>query len=417
MVIIQNKTNHVSRYKRRRSLQVRVRNMYIGSEHPVALQSMTNTDTSNVDKTVEQILELYNAGSELVRFTIQNLSMARSVVDIRKKIDSMGLDIPLIGDFHYNGHSLLKDVPSCADALDKYRINPGNVGFGEKHDNNFKQFIALAIDHDKPVRIGVNWGSLDPSVLTILMDRNMKDGSPKSARDVTIDAVVESAVQSVHKAKEYGLSPDKIIVSTKISEVPEMVHAYEMLASRIEQPLHLGLTEAGIGSKGIAASSAALSQLLVKGIGDTIRVSLTPTPGSSRSEEVIVAKQILQSLDIRHFTPLIISCPGCGRTTSTGFQELAEYLTKYLEIQMKEWKKSGYKGVEEMKVAVMGCVVNGPGESKYANIGISLPGSGEDPVCMIYEDGKQVDTTRISEAKDKFKNRLEMYVKSHYSKE
>lgn len=415
MVVISSKEGAKSRYPRRKSLQVRVRNMYIGSEHPVAIQSMTNTDTGNVKSTVDQIIELYNAGSELVRFTVQNVFMARAVPEIRKKIDDLGLDIPLIGDFHYNGHQLLKDVPACAQALDKYRINPGNVGFGEKHDDNFKQFINLAKEYDKPVRIGVNWGSLDPGVLTTLMDRNAKSSNPKTARDITIDAVVESAVQSVNKAIEYGLAPNKIIVSTKISEVPEMVHAYTMLSQRIAQPLHLGLTEAGIGSKGVAASSAALSQLLVNGIGDTIRISLTPIPGSSRAEEVIVGKQILQSLDIRHFTPLISSCPGCGRTTSTGFQELALELTTYLDKRMPDWKKNGHSGVEEMKVAVMGCVVNGPGESKHANIGISLPGSGEDPVCMIYEDGKQVDTTRISEAKDKFKKRLEAYVSSHYA--
>ncbi|MGI0100885.1 MAG: flavodoxin-dependent (E)-4-hydroxy-3-methylbut-2-enyl-diphosphate synthase [Candidatus Micrarchaeaceae archaeon] len=401
---------------RRRTLQVRVRNMYVGSDHPVAVQSMTNTDTGDVTATVAQILELYKAGSELVRFTVQNLKMAREVMPIRKALDDLGYDIPLIGDFHYNGHQLLREVPKCADALDKYRINPGNVGFGEKHDDNFKSIIDVAKDHGKPVRIGVNWGSLDQGVLTKLMDDNTRSGSPKDADDVLIDAVVESAVQSVNKAVEYGLEPNMIIVSTKISEVPQMVKAYRLLAPKIEQPLHVGLTEAGIGSKGIAASSAALSLLLTEGIGDTIRVSLTPTPDRKRSEEVTVCRQILQSLDIRHFSPLVSSCPGCGRTTSTTFQEMAQELTSYLQEKMPEWKSEGYDGVEEMKVAVMGCVVNGPGESKRANIGISLPGTGEDPACIIYEDGRQAASVKASAAPEEFKKRLINYVESHYSK-
>lgn len=400
---------------RRRSLQVKVRNMYIGSEHPVAVQSMTNTDTSDVNTTVAQIIALYKAGSELVRFTVQNLKMAHAVKDIRKELDDLGYDIPLIGDFHYNGHQLLSEVPECADALDKYRINPGNVGFGEKHDDNFKSIIDIAKDYDKPVRIGVNWGSLDQSVLTKLMDDNTRSKTPKEADDILIDAVVESAVQSVNKAIEYGMEPDKIIVSTKISEVPQMVKAYRLLSQKIEQPLHVGLTEAGLGSKGIAASSAALALLLTDGIGDTIRVSLTPLPNASRTEEVIVARQILQSLDIRHFSPLVSSCPGCGRTTSVTFQEMAQELTGYLQEKMPEWKNAGYKGVEEMKVAVMGCVVNGPGESKRANLGISLPGTGENPSCLIYEDGKQTGSVKASEANDEFKKRIEAYVKSHYS--
>ncbi len=407
---------HSSRFPRRKTLQVRVRDMYIGSDHPVAVQSMTNTDTSDVNTTVAQIIELYKAGSELVRFTVQNLKMAREVMPIRKVLDDLGYNIPLIGDFHYNGHQLLKEVPECADALDKYRINPGNVGFGEKHDDNFKAILDVAKDHDKPVRIGVNWGSLDQSVLTALMDQNTRSKTPKEADDVLIDAVVESAVQSVNKAIEYGIEPNRIIVSTKISEVPQMVQAYRLLSPRIEQPLHVGLTEAGIGSKGIAASSAALALLLTDGIGDTIRVSLTPTPDKKRSEEVIVARQILQSLDIRHFSPLVSSCPGCGRTTSTTFQEMAQELTGYLQEKMPEWKNEGYAGVEEMKVAVMGCVVNGPGESKRANIGISLPGTGEDPACLIYEDGRQVASVKASVAPEEFKKRLINYVESHYSK-
>jgi (E)-4-hydroxy-3-methylbut-2-enyl-diphosphate synthase len=400
---------------RRRSLQVKVRDIYIGSEHPVVVQSMTNTDTGDVNRTVAQIIELHKAGSELVRFTVQNIRMAKAVREIRKELDDLGYNIPLIGDFHYNGHQLLREVPECADALDKYRINPGNVGFGDKHDDNFKAIIDVAKDHGKPVRIGVNWGSLDQMVLTKLMDDNTMSKNPKSAEDITVDAVVESAVQSVKKAIEYGMDPDKIIVSTKISEVPQMVRAYEMLAERIEQPLHVGLTEAGLGSKGIVASSAALSLLLTQGIGDTIRVSLTPTPNSSRAEEVIVCRQILQSLDIRHFSPLVSSCPGCGRTTSTVFQEMAQDLTGYLQERMPEWKNSGYKGVEEMKVAVMGCVVNGPGESKRANIGISLPGTGENPSCLIYEDGRQVASVKASVASEEFKKHLERYVESHYS--
>lgn len=405
-----------SAFPRRKSLQVRVRDMHVGSEYPIAVQSMTNTDTGDVQRTAAQIIELYKAGSEMVRFTVQNLRMAKAVKEIRKELEDSGYDIPLIGDFHFNGHQLLTEVPECADALDKYRINPGNVGFGERHDDNFKAFIDLAKDYGKPVRIGVNWGSLDQSVLTKLMDDNTRSSNPRSPRAVTVDAVVESAVQSVKKAVEYGLEPNMIIVSTKISEVPEMVRAYEMLSERIEQPLHLGLTEAGVGSKGIVASSTALGMLLSKGIGDTVRVSLTPTPSTSRAEEVIVCRQILQSLGIRHFSPLVSSCPGCGRTTSVIFQEMAEELTNYLQERMPDWKERGYKGVEEMKVAVMGCVVNGPGEGKYADIGISLPGSGEDPFCIIYEDGKQTASVRASSAPEEFKKRLEAYVSSHYGK-
>jgi (E)-4-hydroxy-3-methylbut-2-enyl-diphosphate synthase len=402
---------------RRKSLQVRVRNVWIGSESPVAVQSMTNTDTADINRTVAQIIELYKAGSELVRFTVQHKEMARAVKPIRKILDDLGYDIPLIGDFHYNGHQLLREVPECADALDKYRINPGNVGFGEKHDENFKTMIDVAKDYGKPVRIGVNWGSLDQTILTKLMDDNSRSKTPKNAEDIMVDAVVESAVQSVRKAVEYGLEPNKIIVSTKISEVPQMVKAYELLAPRLEQPLHVGLTEAGLGSKGIAASSAALSLLLTQGIGDTIRVSLTPTPGASRAEEVTVSRQILQSLNIRQFSPLVSSCPGCGRTTSTVFQEMAQELTGYLQNKMPEWKKAGYAGVEGMKVAVMGCVVNGPGESKMANLGISLPGSGENPSCLIYEDGKQVASVKANEASTEFKKHIDNYVVSHYSKE
>ncbi|HIH50355.1 TPA: flavodoxin-dependent (E)-4-hydroxy-3-methylbut-2-enyl-diphosphate synthase [Candidatus Micrarchaeota archaeon] len=405
-----------SAFPRRKTLQVKVRNLHVGSKHPVVVQSMTNTDTGDVSKTVAQIIELYKAGSEMVRFTVQNVRMAKAVKGIREALDDLGYDVPLIGDFHFNGHQLLREVPECAEALDKYRINPGNVGFGERHDDNFKAFIDLAKEYDKPVRIGVNWGSLDQTILTKLMEDNKKRKVPKPTHIVTDEAVVESAVQSVKKAVEYGLEPNRIIVRTKISEVPDMVTAYEILADSLEQPLHVGLTEAGIGSKGIVASSAALAMLLSKGIGDTIRVSLTPTPNTSRAEEVIVSRQILQSLGIRHFTPLVSSCPGCGRTTSIVFQEMAEELTNYLQERTPEWKEKGYKGVEEMKVAVMGCVVNGPGESKHANLGISLPGTGEDPFCIIYEDGKQVASVRASVAPAEFKKRLEAYVESHYGK-
>lgn len=402
--------------ERRKSITVKIGKLKIGSSHSVAIQSMTNTDTGDIEKTVQQIAELVNAGSELVRFTVQDERMAKAVKPIRKKLDDLGIDVPLIGDFHYNGHKLLTEVPECADALDKYRINPGNVGFGEKQDANFKQMIDVAKNYSKPVRIGVNWGSLDQTVLVKLMDDNSKSDSPKDAKEIMVDAVVESAVQSVNKAAEYGLEPNLMIVSTKISEVPEMVMAYQALAKRIEQPLHVGLTEAGMGSKGIAASSAALAVLLTQGIGDTIRISLTPKPGESRTEEVLVAGQILQSLGIRNFSPLVSSCPGCGRTTSTLFQEMAQDLTGYLQQRMPEWKKEGYAGVEDMKVAVMGCIVNGPGESKHANLGISLPGSGENPTCPIYEDGKMVAAIKADAAPNEFKRRVEEYVRTHYAK-
>ncbi len=400
---------------RRKTTQVRVRDAWVGSDYPVIVQSMTNTDTGDVEKTVQQIIDLYRAGSELVRFTVENERMARAVKPIRQKLDDLGYDIPLIGDFHYNGHLLLTQVPECAETLDKYRINPGNVGFGDRHDANFKSMVDVAIKYQKPVRIGVNWGSLDQIVLTKLMDDNMKLPNPRDAKDVTVEAVVESAVQSVNKAIEYGLEPNQIIVSTKISEVPEVVQACEMLAARVEVPLHVGLTEAGMGSKGIVCSTAALSLLLTKGICDTIRVSLTPKPGASRTEEVLVCNQILQSLDIRHFSPLVSSCPGCGRTQSTAFQELTEEITAYVQEKMPEWKEKGYKGAEELKVAVMGCIVNGPGESKYANVGISLPGSGENPSCPIFEDGKLVETVKYDHAREAFKQRVDRYVLSHYA--
>ncbi|MFH0714569.1 MAG: flavodoxin-dependent (E)-4-hydroxy-3-methylbut-2-enyl-diphosphate synthase [Candidatus Diapherotrites archaeon] len=402
--------------ERRKTSQVRVRNLWIGSDYPVAVQSMTNTNTADVDSTVNQILELFTAGSEMVRFTVENEAMAAAVPSIRKKLDDLGCDVPIIGDFHYNGHLLLNKYPQCTQALDKFRINPGNVGFGDQRDDNFKNMVDIAIEYDKPVRIGVNWGSLDPFILNALMEENKKLGTPKDAKEIQLEAVVESAVQSVNKAIEYGLGEDKIIVSTKISEVPEMVKANEMLTERTKVPLHVGLTEAGMGSKGIVASTVALSVLLAKGIGDTIRVSITPKPGSSRTEEVIVSGQVLQSLDLRHFMPLITSCPGCGRTQSARFQEMALEMNSFLLQKMPEWKQKGFKGMEDMKIAVMGCIVNGPGESKNANMGISFPGSGETVSCPIYADGKLLKTIPAENAQKEFKQIVEEYVQSHYGK-
>lgn len=403
---------------RKKTIEVKVRGLGIGANNPVRVQSMTNTDTADIEATAKQTIELYNAGSELVRFTVENDAMAKAVPGIRKELARQGFEeIPLIGDFHYNGHLLLTKYPEMAQELDKYRINPGNVGFGERHDPNFQAFIDVAGKYEKPVRIGVNWGSLDQGVLTKMMDENLKRKEQKTAKEITVEAVVESAVQSIKKAIEYGLPENQIIVSTKISEVPEMVHAYEMLSQRTTQPLHVGLTEAGMGSKGIVASSSALSLLLTQGIGDTIRVSLTPKPGASRTEEVIVCNQILQSLGIRSFSPSVTSCPGCGRTTSTRFQELTEEMNSFIQEKMPQWKKKGFKGVEEMKVAVMGCIVNGPGESKYADIGISLPGSGEDPMCPIFEDGKLVKSVKASSAKEEFKKQVEKYAERRYATE
>jgi (E)-4-hydroxy-3-methylbut-2-enyl-diphosphate synthase len=384
----------------------------IGSGHPVVVQSMTNTDTADVDGTVRQVAALAGAGSELVRVTVNNDEAAAAVPAIVDALDRVGLAVPIIGDFHYNGHLLLARHPECARALAKYRINPGNVG-GKRHDENFRAIIEIALANDKPVRIGVNWGSLDQSLLTTMMDANARAAAPLDARDVTMEAMVASALQSAALAEEVGMAHDRIILSAKVSGVQDLVDVYRLLAARCDYPLHLGLTEAGLGAKGIVASTAGLAILLQEGIGDTIRVSLTPTPGGDRAEEVRVAQQILQSLGLRSFAPQVTSCPGCGRTTSTFFQQMAMDIGDYLREQMPVWR-SERPGVEEMKVAVMGCVVNGPGESKHANIGISLPGTFEEPKAPVYVDGRLVVTLKGDNIVPEFLAILEEYVASHY---
>jgi (E)-4-hydroxy-3-methylbut-2-enyl-diphosphate synthase len=375
---------------------------------------MTNTDTADVASTVEQVAALARAGSELVRVTVNNEEAAAAVPHIFEQLDKRGVHVPIIGDFHYNGHLLLKKYPACARALAKYRINPGNVGIGRKDDSNFRTMVEVAVENQKPVRIGVNWGSLDQSLLTRMMDENSRASEPKDARDVMMEAMVVSALNSAKLAEKYGLRADQIILSAKVSGVQDLVDVYRSLASRCNYPLHLGLTEAGMGAKGIVASSAGLSILLQEGIGDTIRVSLTPAPGGDRAEEVRVAQQILQSLGIRSFTPQVTACPGCGRTTSTFFQEMAEQIQSYLREQMPVWKEQR-AGVEEMKVAVMGCVVNGPGESKHANLGISLPGTFEEPKAPVYVDGRLMTTLRGDKIVEEFITILDEYVDSHYA--
>jgi len=384
----------------------------IGSGHPVVVQSMTNTDTADVDGTVRQVAALAGAGSELVRVTVNNDEAAAAVPAIVEQLDRVGVAVPIIGDFHYNGHLLLARYPDCARALAKYRINPGNVG-GKRHDENFRAIIEIALANDKPVRIGVNWGSLDQNLLTTMMDANARAAAPLDARDVTMEAMVASALQSAALAEEVGMAHDRIILSAKVSGVQDLVDVYRMLAARCDYPLHLGLTEAGLGTKGIVASTAGLAILLQEGIGDTIRVSLTPTPGGDRAEEVRVAQQILQSLGLRSFAPQVTSCPGCGRTTSTFFQQMAMDIGDYLREKMPVWR-SERPGVEEMKVAVMGCVVNGPGESKHANIGISLPGTFEEPKAPVYVDGRLVVTLKGDNIVPEFLAILEDYVASHY---
>ncbi len=403
---------------RRKSIAVKVGNIIIGGDNPVVIQSMTNTPTEDVKATVNQIKELADAGSELVRFTVKDDAGAKAVPLIKKALLDENYEVPLIGDFHYNGHLLLTKFPDCAQALDKYRINPGNVGFGESHDSNFEAMVKVAVDNDKPVRIGVNWGSLDQNVLARLMDENAKNNYSKANTDVLIDALVTSAIESKNKAVELGLENKKIVISTKSSRVQDMIKAYSLLAERCDNALHLGVTEAGQGLKGAIHSTAGLSVLLQKGIGDTIRTSLTPTPGTSRTEEVKICKQILQSLSLRFFTPEITSCPGCGRTTSTVFQEIAEQVEKFLQKKTPEWKKKGVKGVEKMEVAVMGCIVNGPGESKNANIGLSLPGSGETPAAPVFADGKQIKVLKgnAKQLTEEFIKLIEEYVEGHYSK-
>ena len=400
--------------QRRKTVTCTIGNVRVGSDAPVVVQSMTNTDTADVASTVEQVASLARAGSELVRVTVNNEDAAAALPHIVEQLDKSGVHVPIIGDFHYNGHILLKKFPACARALAKYRINPGNVSVGRKNDDNFRTMIEVAVENQKPVRIGVNWGSLDQSLLTRMMDENSKSSDPKDARDVTMEAMVVSALNSAKLAEQYGLRPDQIILSAKVSGVQDLVDVYRSLASRCNYPLHLGLTEAGMGAKGIVASSAGLSILLQEGIGDTIRVSLTPVPGGDRAEEVRVAQQILQSLGIRSFTPQVTACPGCGRTTSTFFQEMAQQIQGYLRDQMPVWKQS-YSGVEEMKVAVMGCVVNGPGESKHANLGISLPGTFEEPKAPVYVDGRLMTTLRGEQIVEEFIGILDDYVDSHYA--
>jgi (E)-4-hydroxy-3-methylbut-2-enyl-diphosphate synthase len=398
---------------RRKSVAVNVGGIQVGGSNPIVVQSMTNTDTADSASTVNQVMQLARAGSELVRVTVNTEEAAKAVPTIVKTLRDFGVTVPIIGDFHYNGHILLKKYPDCARALDKYRINPGNVNIGRKQDDNFRIMIEAAIEYDRPVRIGVNWGSLDSALLTQMMDDNARSPEPLDAMEVTRRAIVESALRSAENAERYGLGRDKIILSAKVSNVQDLVSVYEMLAARCDYALHLGLTEAGVGSKGIVATSAALAVLLQQGIGDTIRASLTPLPNGDRSEEVIVSQQILQALNLRSFTPQVAACPGCGRTTSTFFQDMADQIQTYLREQMPIWRDR-YSGVEEMKVAVMGCVVNGPGESKHANIGISLPGTFETPVAPVYIDGKLSTTLRGDHIVEEFRALLNNYVDQHY---
>lgn len=390
------------------------RKVVIGGDAPVVVQSMTNTDTADVIATAIQIKELARAGSELVRITVNNPEAAAAVPAIREQLDKMDIDVPLVGDFHYNGHTLLQDFPDCAQALSKYRINPGNVGQGVKRESQFAQMIELACRYDKPVRIGVNWGSLDQTLLARIMDENARRATPWSAQSVMYEALITSAIENAQRAEELGLAGDKIILSCKVSGVQDLIAVYRELSTRCDYPLHLGLTEAGMGSKGIVASTAALSVLLQEGIGDTIRISLTPEPGGDRCREVIVGQEILQTMGLRKFTPMVIACPGCGRTTSTVFQELADDIQTFLRDQMPVWKKQ-YPGVEGMNVAVMGCIVNGPGESKHANIGISLPGTGESPAAPVFIDGVKAVTLRGDKIAEEFQAIVLDYVAKRYS--
>jgi (E)-4-hydroxy-3-methylbut-2-enyl-diphosphate synthase len=401
---------------RKNTVGVRVGSVQIGGGAPIVIQSMTNTDTADVESTARQVLDLARAGSELVRVTVNNEESAAAVPHIRDWLAQNGCEVPLIGDFHFNGHKLLEKYPACAEALAKYRINPGNVGRGSKRDPQFAQMIEFACRYDKPVRIGVNWGSLDQAVLARLLDENATLAQPKELEDVMKEAVITSALESAAKAQEQGLPQDRIVISCKLSRVQDLISVYQNLAGRCDYALHLGLTEAGMGSKGIVASTAALAVLLQQGIGDTIRISLTPEPADNdRTREVIVAQEILQTMGLRSFLPLVTACPGCGRTTSTYFQQLAQDIQSYLRHQMPEWKKR-YAGVETMQVAVMGCVVNGPGESKHSNIGISLPGTGEDPVAPVYEDGVKTVTLKGERIADEFQELVEKYVDSHYGR-
>jgi len=399
---------------RRRTVVVDVGGVKIGGEHPIVVQSMTNTDTADVAATVNQVMALARAGSELVRVTVNTEAAAAAVPRIVETLEKFGVRVPIVGDFHYNGHILLKKYPECARALAKYRINPGNVNIGKKHDDNFRTMIEVAIEYGKPVRIGVNWGSLDQALLTRMMDENARRPAPLDARTVTLKAMVASALESAAAAERYGLPHDRIILSAKVSGVQDLIQVNRELAAQCDYPLHLGLTEAGLGSKGIVATTAALAVLLQEGIGDTIRASLTPLPDGDRTEEVIVCQQILQALELRSFTPQVTACPGCGRTTSTFFQEMADRIQTYLREQMAVWSRSR-PGVEEMKVAVMGCIVNGPGESKHANIGISLPGTFEEPKAPVYVDGRLLKTLKGERIVEEFIEILNEYVDTHYA--
>ena len=399
--------------KRSPSQRVRVGKVTLGGGAPIVVQSMTNTDTANVEATVRQVHELAQAGSELVRITVNTPEAAAAVAQIRERLDSLGCDVPLVGDFHYNGHRLLTEFPECAQALAKYRINPGNVGRSRSDEDPFSIMIATAVRYDKPVRIGVNWGSLDQNLVVRMMDENSRLAEPKDVREVTRAALIASALQSAQRAEQLGLAHDRIVLSCKVSEVQDLIAVYRALAQQCDYTLHLGLTEAGMGSKGIVASTAALAGLLQGGIGDTIRISLTPEPGGSRTQEVVVAQEILQTMGLRAFAPMVTACPGCGRTTSTVFQELAQSIQAHLREQMPLWRER-YDGVEEMTVAVMGCIVNGPGESKLANIGISLPGSGESPAAPVYIDGEKAMTLRGDNIAAEFTRIVDEYVERKY---
>ena len=399
--------------QRRPSTRVQVGGVTIGGGAPVVVQSMTNTDTADAAATAAQVADLARAGSELVRITVNSADAARAVPEVRERLARMDVYVPLVGDFHFNGHKLLTQYPDCAAALAKYRINPGNVGQGEKRDTQFATLIEIACKHDKPVRIGVNWGSLDQALLARLMDENAQRAEPLEAKAVMFEALIRSALDSAQQAEKLGLAHDRIILSCKMSGVQDLVRVYRDLAARCDYALHLGLTEAGMGSKGIVASSAALALLLQEGIGDTIRISLTPEPGGDRTTEVVVAQEILQTMGLRAFAPMVTACPGCGRTTSTVFQELASRIQGYVRAQMPEWRRT-HPGVENMTLAVMGCVVNGPGESKHANIGISLPGTGETPVAPVYVDGQKTVTLRGARIAEEFQQIVDDYVRTHY---
>lgn len=399
---------------RKTTRSVKIGSVTIGGAAPIVVQSMTNTDTEDAIRTAAQVADLARAGSELVRITVNTEAAANAVPEIRDRLLSMGVDVPLVGDFHFNGHKLLTAVPDCASALAKYRINPGNVGRGAKRDEQFAQMIEIAAKNDKPVRIGANWGSLDQELLAKLLDENAASAAPKPLEQINREAVIKSALDSAERAVELGLSREKIILSCKMSRVQDLIEVYQTLASKTDFALHLGLTEAGMGSKGIVASTAALAVLMQQGIGDTIRISLTPEPGGDRTNEVVVAQEILQTMGLRSFTPMVTACPGCGRTSSTYFQELASRIQTYLRDSMPSWKEK-HPGVEDMSVAVMGCVVNGPGESKHANIGISLPGTGERPIAPVYIDGEKAMTLKGDHIAEEFQSIVNQYVESHYT--